>query len=175
MTRAAFDPQHLDVAAFAAAAGRLSGSWPLTGLARLAEELMLSEGSVEWQVEGRELRSAGLTREIWLDLQASATVALRCQRCLAAVRVPVTVGRSFRFVADEREAQRLDGEIEDDVLVLEPAFDLRALVEDELLLHLPIVPRHDACPEPLPLRDTGEDRQNPFAVLDQLRKSPLDD
>jgi uncharacterized protein len=31
------------------------------------------------------------------------------------------------------------------------ALDLRALVEDELILALPMVPRHDVCPEPLPL------------------------
>ncbi len=58
------------------------------------------------------------------------------------------------FVAGgEEAAAALDAESDDDVLALESSLDLHALVEDELLLALPLVPRHDECPEPLPVRD----------------------
>ena len=42
------------------------------------------------------------------------------------------------------------------MLALEPALDLRGLVEDELLLALPLVPRHEVCPEPLPIEPEPE-------------------
>jgi uncharacterized protein len=46
------------------------------------------------------------------------------------------------------------------VLALEPALDLKELVEDELLLALPLVPRHEVCPEPLPF-EPGPRRRRP--------------
>lgn len=106
-----------------------------------------------------------------LHLVADATVWLECQRCLQAMRVPLHVDRRLFFVEGEDAAAALDTDSEDDVLTLEPAIDLRALVEDELLLALPLVPRHDACPEPLPLRveDDPPETEHPFAALAALK------
>ena len=56
------------------------------------------------------------------------------------------------------------------------AFDLHALIEDELLLALPLVPRHDDCPSrcrapaPTPTRRAEERPQHPFAALAALRR-----
>jgi uncharacterized protein len=58
--------------------------------------------------------------------------------------------RRFLFVARRGQAARLDEEIDDEVLVFARELDLHALLEDELLLDLPLVPRHDAAPQPLP-------------------------
>ena len=82
------------------------------------------------------------------------------------------VQRRFRFVRSEEEALRLDEESEDDVLVLPARLDLLEFLEDELILALPIVPRHDACPSPLPLAAlTSQEAPapNPFAALAALR------
>ncbi len=78
-------------------------------------------------------------------------------------------------MASEAEAERLDAESDDDHLVLVPRLDLLALVEDELILELPLVPRHEGiCPEPLPQPAADEapvdERPNPFAALAALRK-----
>jgi uncharacterized metal-binding protein YceD (DUF177 family) len=73
---------------------------------------------------------------------------MECQRCLTPVDVPLAVERSFRFVADEATAEALDDESEEDLLALSREFDLRELIEDELLMALPVVPRHDECPRP---------------------------
>ncbi len=63
-----------------------------------------------------------------------------------------------------------DDELENDevdALEVEPLTDLLALVEDELLLSLPLVPRHDDCEPPV---EAGDDEEiSPFAVLRQLR------
>jgi uncharacterized protein len=54
------------------------------------------------------------------------------------------------------------------------SLDLVSLVEDELLLALPLVPRHEVCPQPLPMSH-GDDVQeepapNPFAALAVLKR-----
>ena len=60
------------------------------------------------------------------------------------------------------------------MLVLTRALDLHELVEDELILALPLVPRHDACPQPLAAPATAEEplaeRPNPFAALAALKR-----
>ena len=61
-------------------------------------------------------------------------------------------------------------------MALPRSLDLRALVEDELILELPLVPRHDACPQPLPqpasdpLEAQVEAAPNPFAKLAVLKR-----
>jgi len=56
------------------------------------------------------------------------------------VLVNLLVDRDFRFVPDEATAMAEDDEAEEDLLVLSGEFDLLALVEDELLMDLPLVP-----------------------------------
>ena len=60
------------------------------------------------------------------------------------------------------------------MLALEPALDLQSLVEDELLLALPLVPRHEVCPEPLPLEPepAAPAAAHPFAALAALKRGP---
>jgi uncharacterized protein len=91
--------------------------------------------------------------------------------------VEVHAKRSFLFVHGEHAAAELDADSEDDVLALTRALDLRALVEDELLLELPLVPRHEVCPEPLKAAHEEippvEEKPNPFAVLASLKRGDL--
>ena len=76
----------------------------------------------------------------------------------------------------EAEAARLDEESEDDVLELPPRLDLHALVEDELILALPLVPRHERLPGAAARAggtDAPEDdapAPHPFAALAALRR-----
>ena len=190
------DPQRLDVAAFAADAGKLDGDFGIAGLPRLASSECPPDAGVtdaagrsipwsndetvptrrvRWHVAGSLRPVGGLPPEIWLALKADATVLLQCQRCLLPVAMPVEVDRRFRFVENEDKAAALDEEIEEEVLALPRALDLRGLVEDEMLLALPLVPRHETCPEALP-RSFGEDEldeeaaEHPFAKLALLRK-----
>ena len=195
MTARPLDPRRLDVAAFTEEARSLEGDFALSTLQRLAacecpapevtdqagQPMAALEGSpasarhVHWRAEGMQVPAAGLPPQVWLGLQADTTVVLQCQRCLQALASRVRVDRRFRFVADEAAAAALDEQIDDEVLVLTPALDLRDLLEDELLLALPLVPRHDRCPEPLPT-SFGEDElpedeaAHPFAKLAILRK-----
>ena len=122
---------------------------------------------VDWAVRGMRIQYDGGEPQIWLDLTAATTVPLQCQRCLDEVAEDLAVRRKFRFVDTEAAAEQLDEHSEDDVLALVHPLDLQALVEDELILSLPLIPRHDVCPRPLvpPPDDVGQTEEKPFAAL----------
>jgi uncharacterized protein len=173
------DPRHLDVEAFAKEEGVLDGQWPLASLERLADAAHADAKPGEsdmasWHVEGERRPVRGGLSQTWLHLKAHVHLSLVCQRCLGPVEAAVHAQRSFLFVAGEDAAAQLDADSEDDVLALTRALDLRELVEDELLLALPLVPRHDVCPEPLPMPpadEVAEERPNPFAALASLKRN----
>lgn len=157
----------------------------MTRFARLVEEFFESSlaevpALVQWRAEGsvREDPQGG-TPAIWLNLHAKAVVPLQCQRCLGSVDTALEIDRWFRFVADEVTAEAQDDECEEDVLVLEPSMSLYDLLEDELLMSLPLVPMHDTCPVSVVMQVTdpgmaaeGGDKPpvHPFAALAQLKK-----
>ena len=171
MTARDFDPFSLDVAAFAKAAGEIDGRWPLALFDRVADASppgAPAAAEVAWQARGERRVLRGGEGQAWLHLHAQTEVVLECQRCLKPVDCPVRVQRSFLFVHGEDAAAQIDNDIEDDVLPITRALDLRELIEDEVLLALPIVPRHEVCPEPLVAPDAelpGGEAPNPFAVL----------
>lgn len=172
------DPQHLDVLSFARDAISLKGEGQLVDWPRLAEEQRtgtLLAGPVVWQLHGRLVPQSGGSDEIWLDVQACVQLPMQCQRCLTPVLETVEAERSFRFVADEATAAALDDEAEEDILVFSRDFDALALVEDELILSLPLVPLHEVCPEQVPMSavdpefEVAAERPNPFGVLAGLK------
>ena len=173
------DPKRLDVAAFAALGGELAGTIAAAAMPRLASAtLPPADGSprpdVQWRATGERLPLAGAGVQPSLLVNAATDVSLECQRCLGPMRVALHGERRIFFVEGEDAAATLDAETEDDVLALTPALDLPLLLEDELLLALPLVPRHDVCPEPLPraFRDDADALEHPFAALAALKQGP---
>jgi uncharacterized protein len=175
-----FDPRRLDVAAFAAAAGEFAGEFAAAALPRLSSATLAPGADsprpgVRWRVDGERLPLAGAGVQPSLLVTASTDVSLECQRCLQPMQMPLRAERRIFFVDGEDAAAALDAESDDDVLALTPALDLPALIEDELLLALPLVPRHDVCPEPL-LRgfvdgdSAAVSAEHPFAVLAALKQ-----
>jgi len=173
-----FDPQHLDVLAFARDAGHLQGEGVLAQWPRLASEQHGEAWvpvAVHWQLDGRAVSQSGGADQIGLDLRASVQLPMQCQRCLTPVLETVEAERSFRFVADEATAAALDDEAEDDILVISRDFDALSLIEDELILSLPLVPLHEVCPESVPMSavdpefEEAAERPNPFGVLASLK------
>lgn len=177
------DPRRLDVAALAAAGGELAGEWTADRLRRLAAATLApADGSarppIAWRARGERRVLAGAGMQPALAIGADTEVTLECQRCLQPMRLPVHAERRFFFVEGEDAAAALDAESEDDVLAATPALDLPELIEDELLLALPLVPRHASCPEPLPRAFTEDDpaidpADNPFAALAALKRGSL--
>jgi uncharacterized protein len=173
-------PERLNVLALAQVGEPVSAVTPLSALERLSAESALPDvpADVAWQVRA-ELRPAASGGEsVWMHLAAQASVPLTCQRCMSPVTVALEADQWFRFVADEDTAMAEDDEAEEDLLVMTPQFDLQALIEDELLMALPLVPMHEQCPEPPSLSADEEGMAepdplpHPFAVLGQLKKKP---
>lgn len=168
-----YNPRRLDVAAFAQAGARISESTPLTELERL-QATASQRGACTWQLQGHWRGSANLPKTPWLHLIASATLTMRCQRCLEPLPVALELERWFRFTADEASAAQQDAEADEDVLALEPELDLLALLEDELMLASPLAPRHAQCELPASkarILDDSFKRPNPFAALAELKPS----
>lgn len=184
--KTSWNPERLDVRAFAQAGASLQADDPIARFERIQAEAHAEDtdlpalGSVVWQAHG-EMRAgaSGGAPAVWLHLQAEASVPLTCQRCLGPVDTPLKVDRWFRFVNDEATAAAEDDDCEEDLLALEPRPRLHDVLEDELLMELPLVPLHDTCPVPVVMQasdpmvgmDGGEpERKNPFAELARLKK-----
>jgi uncharacterized protein len=177
------DPLKLDVERFATEQGRLAGDWPLGGMQRLVDACHVQTPPVDaervaWQAVGERRRPyAAAEPQAWLQLMLDADVKLTCQRCLAPVDTPLRVERWFQFVAGEEQAAELDADSEVDVMASTRSLDLHQLAEDELLLALPLVPRHGVCPQPLlpsasPALLPDDAPPHPFAALAALKRAP---
>jgi uncharacterized protein len=172
-------PMRLDVKAFAEEGRTLAGQEGLQQYERLAQEVRegATDSTVSWSAQGEARAQTGGEPQIWLHLQAQVVLPLTCQRCMGPLEAPVTVDRAFHFVADEATAAALDDESEEDVLVISREFNLHELIEDELLMALPLVPRHETCPTEVKMAvaDTAfedvekDDKPHPFAALASLR------
>jgi len=187
-------PTKLDIGAFIESLVSLDGQTPMTDMPRLSEGLApeIAPSTMQpanWRVQGELVAQRVGPPQTWLLLEAQATLPWVCQRCLHPVELPIEVSRKLRFVKDEATAAQLDAELDDDVLVLSRAYDLIALIEDELIMASPIVPFHDECPVILPtsVSDPGVDeplpeeaaeaggavlaggKPHPFAALTQLK------
>ncbi len=176
-----YDAQHLNIEAFAKANGSIDCTETLARFGRLLEEAQGagSQNLVRFAAKGMTRPNGTTNEQIWLALSADVAVPQTCQRCLGPVDVPVSFEREFRFVASEAVAAVEDEESEEDVLVLSRDFNLLELVEDELLMALPVVPKHEVCPGAVKLQvadpdfaEEVQEKPNPFAVLEQLKKRP---
>lgn len=164
--------------AFAAEGMPLVEATLLQNMERLAQETQALQPDlvVNWQANAELRAGSGAEADIWLHLQATATLPLTCQRCMGTVDTSIALDQWYRFVATEEIAMAEDDQSEEDLLVMVPQFDLLAVLEDELLMALPLVPMHDHCPVApvfgvgdIELGNAATDKPNPFAVLAQLK------
>ncbi len=107
----------------------------------------------------------------YLRGELDTELVLICQRCMDPVKTPIRTGFQLGLVRNKEEEAGLPGQFEP-LWVERIEMDLHAIVEDELLLALPLVPMHPSgeCSQPprgMAGGDTGKDgsRENPFAVL----------
>jgi uncharacterized protein len=150
MNRSPFDPQRLDVPRFARESGLLEGPLDLERLQRVRDELRDDARLApvgHFRADGMARSQRGGAFETWIALTIEAELPLTCQRCLTDMTETLHIERELRFVATEEQAEKLDQEQEDDVLVVSKQFDLWALIEDEILMAMPHSARHEECPE----------------------------
>lgn len=158
-----------DAAAFAHARGHWEGRFALAHLPRLAAACagLTPDAALHWQADGETRAAADGVPRPALRLRLACRLPLVCQRCLQPVEEAVDVDRHFIFAPDEETAAQLDEECDDDVLAPLHGADLLTLIEDELLLALPLAPRHADCRPPVDA--AGEPPPHPFAALAALK------
>jgi uncharacterized protein len=159
-------PRQADLRKLAAAAAGIEGRIELAELPRLSALLADKSGSVEVALR------VGVDDEGYRVIEGHVRAAprLQCQRCLGTVSVDVESRVCLAMVWREEEIPSLPSRFEGIVVGTEPT-DLHALVEEELLLALPLVPRHPDG-ECRIAQDAQQDvprhpgaRENPFAAL----------
>ncbi|HUE94926.1 YceD family protein [Pseudomonas sp.] len=167
-------PPHVDPRKLADRGATLEGDLLLADLPRLCEPLADNQGVVraKFFFERDERNAVVIHSELVVE------VKMVCQRCLDLVVLPIHSECDYAVVKEGANTQSVPQGY--DVLELgEDPLDLLALVEEELLLALPIVPAHDPkdCQQPAGLDEPepSEDevtRSNPFNVLAQLKRDP---
>lgn len=132
-------PAVIDSIEFARSAQQLSGSLPAVSLKRLDDVLYDGEGGVEYRIRGeQDARGRPLLR-----LNITGGLHLQCQRCLGLLAYRVEVSNTLLVVAQGAEsANELDDPEAPDVVDASLELDVAALIEDEVLLSLPLSPRH---------------------------------
>lgn len=154
----------IDSLEFAREGRELSGDLPLAGMSRVVSSLLSSEGLLSYRLTGE----LGARSEPLLRLELSGSVPVQCQRCLERLDSPLDVDVLYELRSGGELTQ---DDLEDDsrdFLPLDRAMDVLALIEDEVILALPVAPRHGNCSPPVMRRDDGV--VTPFSVLKSLGK-----
>lgn len=145
------------------------GALTIAELPRLAEQA---------EIDGVLAASVALAKAdgiIWLNYQLSGTLLLQCQRCLEPLSLQAKGQYRLAVLADEAQTALID---DADYLLLDELgagnvhkLPIKQLMEDELLLGLPLSPRHDDCQMLINDDDTQEQEpeDNPFAILAGLK------
>jgi uncharacterized protein len=150
------DPHAFDIFEFARSGRQAAGAVRVSQLPRMLNEVPADAPDRDtlftWQAEGStqpELQDDGAeAAQPYLRLAVHGAAWLECQRCLAPYEQAFDIEAAYRIVATEAQAEEFPLDEEElDVIVGSRQFDLMGLVEEELLLSLPLVPKHDVCPQ----------------------------
>ena len=166
-----FARHFIDSLDFARKGQELRGEVPVSEMLRLQDVLAAPDGQIHYVLRGL----TGRDGKLLLELALEGVCQLRCQRCLQAM--PYTVKTvSLLMPTPEHELEGAlpeGGELEEDDgidhIPADQHMDVLGLVEDEILLGLPLSPRHEIGVCAAVAADVPEEKQNPFAVLRELK------
>ncbi len=130
----------IDLFEFCRQGDSLAGNVSVAELPRL--DVARRDGVIKYRLDG----GCDAQRKLSLTLDIDGEMWLVCQRCLDALHHRLEIATRFNVVRTEAEADAapLDEDAADP-LVGSEAFNLLDLVEEEVLLSVPLVPRHIAC------------------------------
>ncbi len=161
-------PQRVRASAAVAQAMRFQGELPTRDLPRLSAVLARADAALQVDLQGASLRG-----QSQLKGQVRGGLPLQCLRCDTTFEWPLVLELDLRLVANDEEERRLLQDA-DPYWVQDDQLPLHELIEDEVLLGLPMLPRCTACetairqqaPQPLSAEaPVPERRENPFAAL----------
>jgi uncharacterized protein len=162
--------QPLDVDRLARGEAEIEFDVPLAELPRLKARIPGIGGSVRGAVRfGRQSEFAVA------EISLAGKATLQCQRCMQAMELPLESTTHVALIFAEADAAEVPEELEP-VLARSGNISAGELVEEELLLALPIVPLHEELREcavpaaaPIVSEEAAEPvTQRPFAGLGEL-------
>jgi uncharacterized protein len=167
-------PESVDAWRMVSARRSFQGSLPIAAMPRLCEVLADDAGLATYALDfGRDEFGTA-----YVDVRVQAPLWLVCQRSLEPFIMPVTVDSRLGLIRSEREESALPSGVEPLLVAEDDKLNPIDVIEDELLLALPLVPVNpdSALPEEVtrpPVEDVpAEERpDNPFAVLRELKKN----
>ena len=159
-----------------------AGFLSISDLLRVAEEAstIIPSDGFDWSVQTHFEESPGSEPHQILDLGLKGRLHLVCQRCLLDCAVDLDEKRRFILVLTDAEADDYPIEDEDqEPLVVNQHFNLLETIEDEVLLSLPLIPKHPEgfCePHASTFGEVGDEevsneRENPFNILKNMKKN----
>ena len=154
----------IDSLVFARSGASLRGELPVASLSRVLDMLADSSGNLAYRVAGQ----MGPRGRPCLILEVDGVLSVRCQRCLEGIAHPLKIRSLLEFIGSEEELTQ--EEIEDDsrdFLLAQKELDVAALIEDEVILDLPVAPRHESCV--LPNAGGSSEKMSPFSALKALK------
>ena len=149
---------------FAQAQQTLAGEIDALKCERLAE--ILAPSGKGAPISFKLTSTARQLRNPSLHLHIEAKLPVICQRCLDEMLVNINL--DFNYIICNALPTEVDENDDTDWLEAAPEMNLQALIEDELLLAMPIAPMHDHDCSKQSMQ-SGE-KPNPFAVLKGLIK-----
>lgn len=165
-------PESVDAWRMVSARRSFQGSLPIAAMPRLCEALADDAGSAQYQLDfGRDEFGTA-----YVEVRVQAPLWLVCQRTLEPFVMPVTVDSRLGLIRSEQEEAALPGGVEPLLVGENDKLSPVDVIEDELLLALPLVPVNpdSAPPEevtrpPAEAIPAEERPDNPFAVLRELK------
>ncbi|HKQ23859.1 MAG TPA: YceD family protein [Burkholderiales bacterium] len=163
-----FDRAVVDSVAFARESGALRATVAVAALERLHDALFERSGAITYELAGRVDQDGKPS----LRLELGGDLLLRCQRCLGPVSFRFDAVRNFVLVPAGQALSDSADEAEDtEHLYADPRLDVIALVEDEVILGLPMVPGHEegVCEVTSPQAESVR-QASPFNALAALKR-----
>lgn len=151
----------IDGLEYARSGARLSGDWQVKDFPRLKDALYASSGTLHYGLQGLPQEQGRPA----LRLRVEGVLQLTCQRCLGPLEFALRSEALLLLFGHEAEIAVLDAEGPERI-VAEREMSVLDLVEDEVLLAIPIAPRHEQCS--LREGDASAAQQRPFAGLRAL-------
>ncbi|MEO1765623.1 YceD family protein [Thiobacter aerophilum] len=160
----------VDSLEFARSGKTLSGNFQLASLARLHDQLASLDATLAYELNGC-LDEKG---QPGLHCRVRGTLKLTCQRCLEPMDWEVVLDSQLLLVTTEAQLGEDEDELDGpDRLLAQKEMDVRALVEEEVLLGLPLAPRHGEGRCRMAVTQAGT-ASHPLAVLAQLARPDTD-
>lgn len=165
-------PETLDAWRMVAARRGVEGVVPLASLERLLGSLLDAEGDVRFALQF----DRDALQVPYVELQVDAGLPLECQRSLERFVLPVRLVQRLGLIRDESEEAALPPGYEPLLVPADGMLRTLELVEDELILAVPVVPFAPGSEEVTrewPADEADTQRTNPFAAaLASLKQTP---